>query len=146
MEKKKKVLFICVHNSARSQMAEAWLKHLAGDRFEAYSAGIEQGELNPVVVMAMAEAGIDISRNQTKGISDLIEAGKRFDYVITVCDDAQAQSCPAFPGAARRLHWSISDPQAVLGTADEKLAYIRKIREQIRLCVLDWCRRDPHGK
>ncbi len=146
MENKEKVLFICVHNSARSQMAEAWLKHLAGDRFEAYSAGIEPGELNPVVVLAMAEVGIDISRNRTKSVTELIEAGNRFDCVITVCDDAQAEACPVYPGVARRLHWSLPDPHAFLGTAEEKLAYVREIRERIRILVQDLCRRDQPGK
>ena len=93
---KEKVLFICVHNSARSQMAEAWLKHLAGDRFEVYSAGIEPGVLNPVVVAAMAEVGIDISGNKTKSIAELLAAGHQFDYAITVCDDAQAEVLPDF--------------------------------------------------
>jgi arsenate reductase (thioredoxin) len=136
---KEKVLFICVHNSARSQMAEAWLKHLAGDLFEVYSAGIEPGELNPIVVAAMAEVGIDISGNKSKSIAELIDAGHRFDYAITVCDDAQAESCPIFPGATRRLHWSLPDPQAMVGTVEEKLILIREIRDRIRQLVLDWC-------
>lgn len=139
MEIKRKVLFVCVHNSARSQMAEAWLKHLAGNRFEVYSAGIEPGGLNPVVVMAMAEVGIDISGNKTKSITELITAGYHFDYVITVCDDAQAEACPVFPGSVQRVHWSIPDPHTVLGTEDEKLAFVRQIREQIRGLVEQWC-------
>lgn len=140
---KEKVLFVCVHNSARSQMAEAWLKHLAGDRFEAYSAGIEPGVLNPIVVAAMAEVGIDISGNKTKSIAELLAAGHQFDYAITVCDDAQAESCPIFPGAVQRLHWSIPDPHTVLGTVEEKLIFVRGIREQIRQLVLAWCRSEP---
>jgi arsenate reductase (thioredoxin) len=136
---KEKVLFVCVHNSARSQMAEAWLKQLAGNRFEVYSAGIEPGELNPIVVAAMAEVGIDISGKKTKSIAELLAAGHQFDYAITVCDDAQAESCPIFPGAVKRLHWSIPDPHTVLGTAEEKLIFVRGIREQIRQLVLDWC-------
>ena len=140
MRGKKKVLFICVHNSARSQMAEAWLKHLAGDRFDAYSAGIEPGTLNPVVVQAMAEAGIDISQNHTKSINDLLAAGLQFDYVITVCDDTQAEGCPVFPGRATRLHWSIPDPHAVPGTLTEKLIYVQEIRDRIRQLVWEWCR------
>ncbi len=141
MEKKRKVLFICVHNSARSQMAEAWLKHLAGGRFEVYSAGIEPGELNPVVVTAMAEVGIDISGNKTKSIAELLAIGHHFDYAITVCDDAQAEACPIFPGAVQREHWSIPDPHTVLGSEAEKLAFVRKIREQIRQRVFEWCQR-----
>ncbi len=139
MEKKEKVIFICVHNSARSQMAEAWLKHLAGDRYDVYSAGIEPGELNPVVVTAMAEVGIDISGNKTKSIAEMLAAGHHFDYAITVCDDAQAESCPIFPGVVKRLHWSIPDPHAVLGTTEEKLVFVRGVREQIRQLVAEWC-------
>jgi arsenate reductase (thioredoxin) len=139
MAKKEKVLFICVHNSARSQMAEAWLKHLAGDRFEVYSAGIEPGELNPVVVAVMAEIGIDISRNLTKSVADLTAAGHHFDYAITVCDDAQAESCPIFPGATRRLHWSLPDPRAIVASEEEKLMLIRGIRDRIRELVSEWC-------
>jgi arsenate reductase len=136
---KEKVLFVCVHNSARSQMAEAWLKHLTGNRFEVYSAGIEPGDLNPLVVAVMAEEGIDISGNKTKSIAELLATGHHFDYAITVCDDAQAESCPIFPGATRRLHWSLPDPQAMVGTMEEKLIHIREIRDRIRQLVLDWC-------
>ena len=139
MEKKTKVLFVCVHNSARSQIAEAWLKSMAGDHFEVYSAGIEPGELNPVVVTAMAEVGIDISGNKTKSIAEVLAAGHHFDYAITVCDDAQAESCPIFPGPVKRLHWSIPDPHSVLGTTEEKLIFVRGIREQIRQLVAEWC-------
>ena len=141
MEKKRKVLFVCVHNSARSQMAEAWLKHLVGDRFDVYSGGIEPGELNPVVVTAMTEVGIDISGNKTKSITELITAGYHFDYVITVCDDAQAEACPVFPGSVQRVHWSIPDPHTVLGTTEEKLIFVRGIREEIRQRVFEWCHR-----
>ena len=136
---KEKVLFICVHNSARSQMAEAWLKHLAGDRFDVYSAGLEPGELNPVVVAAMEEVGIDISGNKTKSVAELLNAGHHFDYAITVCDDAQAEACPVFPGAVKRAHWSLPDPHAQTGTMEEKIAFVREIREKIRLLVVDWC-------
>lgn len=136
---KEKVLFVCIHNSARSQMAEAWLKHLAGDRFEVYSAGIEPGELNPIVVAAMAEVGIDIAGNKTKSIAELLAAGHQFDYAITVCDDAQAEACPIFSGAIKRLHWNLPDPQAMAGTVDEKLVLIREIRDRIRQLVRAWC-------
>jgi arsenate reductase (thioredoxin) len=136
---KEKVLFVCVHNSARSQMAEAWLKHLAGDRFDIYSAGIEPGELNPLVVDVMAEGGIDISGNKTKSVADVIAAGHQFDYAITVCDDVQAEACPIFPGATRRLHWSLPDPQALTGTREEKRVLIREIRDRIRQLVSEWC-------
>ncbi len=98
MTDKKRVLFVCVHNSARSQIAEAFLNALAGDRFEAMSAGLEPGTLNPLVVEVMKEAGIDISRNQTKSAFDLFKKGELFSYVVTVCDAASAEQCPLFPG------------------------------------------------
>ena len=108
--RKKKVLFVCVHNSARSQMAEAWCNHLYGDRFEAESAGLEPGILNPLAVEAMKEVGIDISHNKTQRVFDLFKAGRMFAYVITVCDEASAERCPIFPGVTQRLHWSFPDP------------------------------------
>ena len=105
--KKKKVLFICVHNSARSQMAEAFLKKMAGDRFEVESAGLEPCKLNPLAVEAMKEAGIDISGNKTKSVFDFYKQGKQYDCVITVCDESQSGMCPVFPGAGKRLHWGL---------------------------------------
>ncbi|MDD5668507.1 MAG: arsenate reductase ArsC, partial [Candidatus Omnitrophica bacterium] len=101
---KKKILFICVHNSARSQMAEAFLKQKAGDRFEVESAGLEPGELNPLAIEVMREIGIDISQNKTKNVFDFYRQGKHYDFIITVCDESQAQRCPVFPGtyATRR--------------------------------------------
>ncbi|MBN1614652.1 MAG: arsenate reductase ArsC, partial [Deltaproteobacteria bacterium] len=114
--KKKKVLFVCVHNSARSQMAEAWLNHSCGDLFEAKSAGLEAGTLNPFAVEAMKEAGIDISHNETKAVFDLIKSGELFSYVITVCDETSAEKCPVFPGITKRLHWSFADPSSLSGT------------------------------
>jgi arsenate reductase len=98
MTDKKRVLFVCVHNSARSQIAEAFLNALAGDRFEAMSAGLEPGTLNPLVVEVMKEVDIDISRNQTKSAFDLFKKGELFSYVVTVCDAASAEQCPLFPG------------------------------------------------
>src|SRR5437868_3819328 len=123
----KKVLFICIHNSARSQMAEAFLNRICGDQFEAHSAGLEPGKLNPIVVEAMQEIGIDISRNQTKAAFDVIKSGKSFAYVITVCDETSAERCPIFPGVTARLHWSFPDPSALRGTHEEKLALTREI-------------------
>src|SRR3989338_9622164 len=96
---KKKVLFVCVHNSARSQIAEAFLKQMAGDKFEAESAGLEPGNLNPVVVEVMKEVGIDISQNKTKSVFDFYKQGRQYDYVVTVCDESQSGACPMFPGA-----------------------------------------------
>jgi arsenate reductase (thioredoxin) len=129
---KKRVLFVCVHNSARSQMAQAFLNMLAGDRFEAESAGLEAGILNPLAVKAMAEVGIDISGNTTKRAFDIMKAGKRFHYVITVCDAANAQKCSVFPGALQHIHWSFPDPAQLQGTHEEKMAGVRKIRDSIK--------------
>ncbi|HTX20725.1 MAG TPA: arsenate reductase ArsC [Candidatus Aquilonibacter sp.] len=134
---KKKVLFVCIHNSARSQMAEAFLKQISGEKFEAYSAGLEPGKLNPTVVEVMKEAGIDISGNQTKGVFDFIKSGKMFAYVITVCDEASAERCPIFAGVTTRLHWSFPDPSAFQGA--EKLAKTREVRDAIRTKIEQWC-------
>lgn len=135
---KKKVLFICVHNSARSQMAEAFLKHLAGDRFEVESAGLEPGRLNPVVVEAMKEAGIDISQNKTKSVFDFYKQGRQYDYVITVCDESQAGACPVFPGSGERLHWGFDDPSAFEGGPEDRLAKTREVRDRIRKKIEEW--------
>lgn len=133
--KKDKVLFVCVHNSARSQMAEALLNHLAGERFEARSAGLEPGVLNPLAVAAMQELGIDISANRTKDVFEMFKRGEMYGYVITVCDGANAERCPIFPGIVSRLHWSFSDPAALEGSWEDKLAATRLIRDQIRAAV-----------
>lgn len=136
---KQKVLFICIHNSARSQMAEAWLNHTCGDMFEAQSAGLEPGRLNPLVVEVMREAGVDISHKQTQAAFDVLNSGQLFAYVITVCDETSAERCPIFPGAAKRLHWSFRDPSALTGSRDEKLEGVRKIRDEIRDKIQAWC-------
>jgi len=136
---KKKVLFVCIHNSARSQMAEAFLNQICGDEFEAYSAGLEPGKLNPFVVEAMGEIGIDISRHQTKAVSDFVNSGKTFAHVITVCDETSAERCPIFPGLTARLHWSFPDPSGFQGTHEEKLAQTSKIRDMIEQKVRQWC-------
>jgi arsenate reductase len=132
MKKKKSVLFVCIHNSARSQMAEAFLREMGGECFSVESAGLEAGRLNPLVVATMREIGIDISRHKTDLVDDLINQGRQFDYVITVCDAANGQRCPVFPGQAERLHWSFDDPAALSGCDEEKREKIRRIREQIR--------------
>lgn len=136
--KKKRILFICVHNSARSQMAEAFLKLYGGDVFEVESAGLEPGTLNPLVVEAMQEIGIDISMNKTKSAADLLKQGKTFDYVVTVCDETSAERCPTFPGVAKRLHWDFKDPSSLQGTKEERLARIREIRDSIKARVLEF--------
>lgn len=130
-----RVLFVCIHNSARSQMAEAFMNRLGAGRVEAESAGLEPGALNPVVVEAMREAGFDISGNKTKSVFDLLEAGRTYDLVVTVCDEASAERCPTFPGKARRLHWGFADPGALPGGREEKLAGTREIRDAIRAKV-----------
>lgn len=130
--KKQKVLFVCIHNSARSQMAEAFLNHLAGDRFEAQSAGLEPGTLNPLAVSVMAERGIDISENLTKDVFSIYKRGDMFSFVITVCDAANAERCPLFPGITKRLHWSFGDPAALDGSTEERLVATRAIRNQIQ--------------
>jgi arsenate reductase len=130
-----KVLFLCVHNSARSQMAAAYLKAMAGDRFQAESAGLELGKLNPYVVRAMAEDGIDISGNKTQSVFDLASAGKRFDCVITVCSKEAAEACPIFPGDSEKLHWPFPDPSTFKGADDEVMARVREVRDMIRDAV-----------
>ena len=135
---KKSVLFVCIHNSARSQMAEAFLNHIAGDLFTAESAGLEPGKLNPVVVEVMKEVGIDISKNGTDSVYDFYREGKSYDYVITVCDEASAQSCPHFPGMAERFHWGLKDPSGFTGTPEEMKQKTRAVRDQIRLKIEQW--------
>jgi arsenate reductase len=136
---KSKVLFICVHNSARSQMAEAWLNSICGEFFEAQSAGLEPGTLNPLAVEVMREAGIDISEKKTQAVFDVFKSGQLFSHVITVCDESSAEKCPIFPGPTKRLHWSFADPSQVPGTDEEKLARAREIRDEIREKIEDWC-------
>jgi len=121
-------------------MAEAWLNHLCGDRFEASSAGLEAGTLNPLAVQVMKEVGIDISRNKTQTVFDLVKEGKIYAYVITVCDEASAEQCPIFPGVTKRLHWSFHDPSTVTGTPEKKLEQVRKIRDDIKSAVEAWCK------
>jgi arsenate reductase (thioredoxin) len=140
---KTKVLFVCIHNSARSQMAEAWVNALYGERFDASSAGLEPGTLNPLVVRAMQEAGIDISGALTKSVFELYNAGKLFNYVITVCDATAAERCPIFPGVTSRIHWSFPDPSRVQGTDEEKLTQVRAVRDEIRRQVEDWVATNP---
>jgi arsenate reductase len=135
--KKIRVLFVCVHNSARSQMAEAFVNHLAGHRFEASSGGIEPGELHPLVVTVMKEVGIDISGNRTKSVFDFYKKGDLFQYVIAVCDEA-SQRCPIFPGHAKMLSWSFEDPWNFEGSEEEKLEKTRAVRDQILGRVEQW--------
>jgi arsenate reductase len=141
----KNVLFVCIHNSARSQMAEAFLNQICGHEFQAQSAGIEPGKFNPIVVEAMREIGIDISGKKTKSVSDILMSGKRFDYVITVCDETSAERCPVFPGGTTRLHWGFPDPSAFGGNAEVKLTKTREIRDAIKEKVEAWCVQVRHA-
>jgi arsenate reductase len=125
---KVKVLFLCTGNSARSQMAEGYLRHVAGDRFEAMSAGIEPKGLNPLAIEAMKEIGIDISRQTSKDVVNLL--GQHIPYVVTVCDNAR-ERCPIFPRTYKFLHWSFEDPAAAQGSHEEKLAVFRRVRDEI---------------
>jgi len=130
-----KILFVCIHNSARSQMAEAFVNTYFNDKFTAESAGLEPGTLNPLVVKSMAEIGIDISKNPTKDVFTFFQEGRKFDYVITVCDEASGQRCPIFPGALKKINWSFEDPSALTGTEEEKLTKIVSIRDSIKAKV-----------
>jgi arsenate reductase (thioredoxin) len=129
MTQKQRVLFLCTHNSARSQMAEGLLRQLVGDRFDAFSAGSEATHVRPLAIRAMAELGIDISRQESKTFDRYLR--EPFDYVITVCDQAN-DSCPIFPGGKRRLHWSLPDPSQAQGSEDEQLAVYRRVRDELR--------------
>ncbi len=130
-----KVLFLCIHNSARSQMAEAYLKKFGGDRFFAESAGLEAGKLNPLAVEVMKEEGIDISSNQTKDVFEFFKEGRIYQYVVTVCDEGNAARCPIFPGVFKKVNWSFADPSTFAGTHEEKLAMTREVRDKIKTAV-----------
>jgi arsenate reductase len=128
-DQKQRVLFLCTHNSARSQMAEALLRHLAGDRFEAYSAGTEATRVRPLAIKAMAELGVDLSAQQSKTLERYLD--QPFEAVVTVCDDAN-QACPIFPGGKQRLHWSLPDPSTATGSEQQQLQVYRAVRDQLR--------------
>jgi arsenate reductase len=130
-----KVLFLCIHNSARSQMAEAYLKKFGGERFDVESAGLEAGILNPLAIQVMQEDGIDISKNTTKDVFDFSREGRLYNYVVTVCDEASAAKCPLFPGVHKKINWSFTDPSSLTGTIDEKLKAVREVRDRIKEAV-----------
>jgi arsenate reductase (thioredoxin) len=133
-----KILFVCIHNSARSQMAEAFLNKYGKDRFVAESAGLEPGNMNPNVVKVMQEVGIDLSKKGTQGVFDLFKKGTQYDAVITVCDGASAERCPVFPGKGKKIAWSFEDPSSLKGTQEEILTHTRKIRDQIEQSIKDF--------
>ncbi len=126
---KKRVIFICTGNSCRSQMGEGLLRHLAGDRFDVFSAGIKPGMVNPNAIKVMNEIGIDISQQTSDDVNKYI--GEEFDYIITVCDNAK-ESCPIFPGSGKRIHWSFKDPADAVGSEEEVLNEFRTVRNQIK--------------
>ena len=133
-----KVLFVCIHNSARSQMSEAFLNQMGKGRFTAESAGLEPGELNPVVVAAMGEAGLDLSGNTCDSIDDFLPRAEEFNFVVTVCDETAAERCPTFPGFVKRLHWGFPDPSAFEGSFEDRLDRTRTVRDLIQARIAEW--------
>ena len=137
---KARVLFLCTHNSARSQMAEGFLRHLAGDRFDVASAGTEARGVNPLAVRAMAEHGVDITGQRSKTLDRFLDDG--WDYVVTVCDSAN-EACPVFPRAATRVHWSFDDPSRARGSDEERVMVFRRVRDEIETRITAWLRQFP---
>jgi arsenate reductase len=134
---KQRVLFLCTHNSARSQMAEGFLRSLAGDRFEVASAGTQATRVHPLAIRAMKDIGIDISGQASKVVDEFVE--QPWDYVITVCDTAN-EACPVFPKKSTRLHWSFDDPSQAIGSDDQRLEVFRRVRDQLKRRITDWTR------
>lgn len=137
--RKQKVLFVCVHNSARSQIAQELLNRMCGEVFEAESAGLEPGSLNPLAVEVLREEGIDITGRETRSVFDVFKSGQIFSYVIAVCDGASAERCPIFPGVTTRLYWNFSDPSTFQGTWEEKLEQTRRVKEEIEVQLQEFC-------
>jgi len=135
-----RVLFICIRNSARSQMAEAFLERACKNQLQVESAGFEPGTINPLAIATMQELGIDISKNPTQSTFDVYKSGRLFSHVVTVCDESSAEACPIFPGIAKRLHWNIADPSTLPGTWEERLEAVRPIRQDISDKVDALCR------
>ncbi len=129
------VLFLCTGNSARSQMAEGWLRHLAGDRVDVTSAGTAPTVVNPLAIKAMRERGIDIVGHRSKAVGEFL--GERIAYLITVCDGAR-ETCPVFPGVSTRIHWSLEDPAAAVGSEADRLVVFRRIRDEIEARIRKW--------
>jgi len=143
---KLRVLFICVHNSGRSQMAEAFLNDMAGDRFQSESAGFRPSRINPLVVEVMGEAGIDLSRKETQSVFKLYQDGNLYDYVITVCKESTENQCPLFPGATRRLNWPFDNPEAFEGNHEQKLEQVRRVRDEIKARIAEWLQKRDDAK
>jgi arsenate reductase len=142
MNEKLRVLFVCVHNSARSQMAEAFLNRYGGDKFYSESAGLEIGrQINPLVIELMKEEGIDLSDKKTNYVFDYYKEGRQYDFVVTVCDESQGERCPLFPAQSKsitRLHWSFADPSSFTGTYEEKLEKTRIVRNEIKRRIIEF--------
>ena len=143
MNAKKRVLILCTGNSARSHMAEGLLRHDAGDRFEVESAGTKPGSVRPEAIAAMRETVIDISAHRSKSVAEF--DGQPFNYAITVCDNAR-ETCPVFPGWAKKLHHAFEDPAACQGTDEEKLASFRRVRDQLRPWLHDFAQHESHDQ
>ncbi len=141
MSTKRRVLILCTGNSARSQMAEGLLHHDAGELFDVYSAGVEKSFVRPLAMEAMRELGIDISGHRSKSVDEYLD--QEFDYVITVCDNAN-ERCPVFPGQTERIHWSFDDPAAAAGDEAAQLQAFRRVRDQIRRRLREWIASDEH--
>lgn len=141
----KRVLFICIHNSARSQMAESFLRELGGDRFEVESAGMEPTAVNPLVIEAMREMGIDLEGKKTQSVFELFKQGKLFHYVITVCAESLEEKCPLFPGVTHRMHLPFPDPSTFTGTHEEKMAQVREVRDNIKAKIQEFIEWDATG-
>jgi arsenate reductase len=140
-----KVLFVCVHNAARSRIAEAYLKKLGGSEFEVTSSGFEPQEANPLVVEAMKLVGMPLlATGKQPSVFDLFRSGRLFNYVIAVCDEANSQKCPIFPGMTTRVSWSFPDPSEFTGSYGEKLAQVIAIRDAIRARIELWLKEIPH--
>jgi arsenate reductase len=132
------ILFVCIHNSARSQMAEAFLNQLRNGQFRAESAGIEKGKLNPYVIRAMHEVGVDLSNNKTKEVLDVLKQGRTYHAVITVCEKEAAERCPVVPGIIKKIAWSFPDPSKFTGTEEEILSQVRMVRDEIKKKVIQF--------
>ena len=132
------ILFVCIHNSARSQMAESFLRKYGKGLFNAESAGLQKGQLNPYVVEVMQEEGIDIKNNETKEVFELFKQGKHFQAVISLCNKTASEQCPIFPGLVQRIDWSFQDPSQFTGTPEEILAKTRMVRDQIKDKILQF--------
>lgn len=145
MTQRTRVLFVCVHNAARSQMAEALLRQLGGDQFEVESAGFEPRPVDPLAVEAMRRIGIDISQAHAKEVFPLYRAGRQYAFVIAVCDEATGERCPIFPGVTQRLQWSFPDPSTFEGTETERLAQVEALRDEIKARIAAWIETVEHS-